>query len=69
MSAFDTYRYIQRRMKAAGIKKDDVSCDCDDRILITARRALKKDWYTGKRTEEMIFTKVGKLWASSLIQI
>ena len=56
-AAFDTYRYIARRMKAAGIKKGDLSLDCSKRIFSMAERALELHWHTKKRTEELHFVE------------
>lgn len=68
-TAFETYRYIQRRMKACGVPKGAVSTDTDERILSLAQRALKPHWPTGNRTEELVFNQVGDRWHGSLIRL
>lgn len=66
MNAFDTYRYIQKRMCECDIPKDAMSCDEEKRILNMAKIALKPDWITKERTHELMFTKVGNVWVSHL---
>ena len=68
-NAFEVYRYIQKRMKACKIPKGAQSCDEPLRIYKVAQRALKLDWITKKRSEEMHFIKVGNVWVSELRQI
>jgi len=65
-TTFDTYRYIYKRMKACKVPSNARSCDCDERILSIANRALKPHWISGKRTEELMFSQVGDVWVSSL---
>ena len=68
--AFETLRYIQKRMIAGNVPaKEAESCDCIERIIEVAERALKKDWITHKRTEEMHFVKVGNRWIGNLMRI
>ena len=68
MNAFDIYRYIEKRMKACSVPKDAISCDCDERILSMAKRALTTN-ISGKRTEELVFMKAGNRWFGSLEHI
>jgi len=69
MNSFEVYRYIQRRMSACSVPHDAVSTDTDERILSMAQRALKPHWVTGKRTEELVFNKIGNRWHGSLTQL
>lgn len=66
---FQILKFIQRRMKACKVPHDAISCETDERVIQTARRALELHWITKKRTEELYFVQAGNVWIGDLRRI